>query len=213
MTAKSSPDSNLRPKLCKKACKSCGLDIYQDPVFDHIKKANVFWVGLSAVLFEEGDEKLPLSILTRTGTLVHSIETPFNNSLSFYKTNLVKRAPMAGDKVRYPLLHEMEKCYPNFEWELETLQPKTVFLLGKQVADFILKKMGVRNFSLDDNFNYHGIQINGITFIPVHHPSYILVYKRKALPEYIASLRSLIKSAATLKSKLAGKRIKRGIAA
>ena len=120
---------------------------------------------------------------------------------------------MAGDKVRYPLLHEMEKCYPNFEWELETLQPKTVFLLGKQVADFILKKMGVRNFSLDDNFNYHGIQINGITFIPVHHPSYILVYKRKALPEYIASLRSLIKSAATLKSKLAGKRIKRGIAA
>src|ERR1044071_1180094 len=109
----------LQPKLCKKACKACGLAVYQGPVFDVVKKSHIFWVGLSAVRFEQGEQKLPLSPLTPSGRLIHSIETPFRTQFSFYKTNLVKCAPLRGDKMRYPVALEMEKCFPNFEWELE----------------------------------------------------------------------------------------------
>src|SRR5256885_6087631 len=94
----------LKLKLCKKTCKSCGLDIYQGPAFDQFKKSHIFWVGLSAVQFENGEEKMPLSPLTASGGLVHSIETPLRTTFSFYKTNLVKCAPLDEDKIRYPLM-------------------------------------------------------------------------------------------------------------
>jgi len=79
----------------------------------------------------------------------------------------------------------MEKCFPNFEWELEKLRPMTVFLLGKQVATFIMKKFASDKPILSDTFHYAPLIVNNIRFIPIHHPSYILVYKRKMLDEYI----------------------------
>ena len=48
-----------------------------------------------------------------------------------------------------------------------------------------MKKFGVRNISLPDNFKYSSFNISGIHFIPIHHPSYILVYKRKQMNSYI----------------------------
>lgn len=194
------PNSTQHPRLCKKACKACGLDIYQKPVFDQLKGSQVFWVGLSAVLFAEGDEKLPLSPLTATGTLVQTIEAPFRKRIRFYKTNLVKCAPIKEDKIRYPSTFEMEKCYPNFIWELENLSPTTVFLLGKQVSDFILKKLGHPSIKMDDEFNYEGITYGSIQFIPIHHPSYILVYKRKQLDQYIAGVQKVINQTSLIKS-------------
>lgn len=178
-------------KLCKKACRSCGLDIYQGPALERAKEAHVFWVGLSAVAFEEGEEKLPLSPLTPSGSLIHAIEAPLRTRFSFYKTNLVKCAPLEEDKLRYPLSHEMEKCFPNFLWELELLRPKTVFLLGKQVSDFVFKKLSLPKVSLNDDFFYQSFETDGTSFVPVHHPSYILVYKRKRLQEYTTSLQAL----------------------
>lgn len=150
----------------------------------------VFWVGLSAVKFDAHEEKLPLSPSTASGALIHSIEAPFLDKLSFYKTNLVKCAPMQGNKLRYPLKHEMAKCFPNFQWELETLQPKTVFLLGNQVASFVLQQLNHRKSVFSDGFNYHSIDIEGIRFVPIHHPSYVLVYKRKLLAEYVEGVRA-----------------------
>jgi DNA polymerase len=145
-------------------------------------------VGLSAVVFSNDQEKLPLSPLTASGKLIQSIEQDYTDRLQFYKTNLVKCAPVKDDKIRYPLQHEMEKCYPNFEWELEHLKPKTVFLLGKQVATFIFKKLGVPEPKFSENLAYDAILIDGTTYVPIHHPSYILVYKRKNLESYIKSI-------------------------
>jgi uracil-DNA glycosylase len=79
----------------------------------------------------------------------------------------------------------MEKCFSNFEWELENLKPTTVFLLGKQVATFIMKRFANEKPMLDDAFHYTRFNFRNIRFIPIHHPSYILVYKRKILDEYI----------------------------
>lgn len=178
-------------KLCKKACKSCGLDIYQGPALEQAKKAHIFWVGLSAVAFEEGEERLPLSPLTPSGSLIHLIETPLRNQFSFYKTNLVKCAPLKENKLRYPLRHEMEKCFPNFEWELDHLHPRTAFLLGRQVADFVFKKFGLPKPTFSESFRYQSFKIGNTNFVPVHHPSYILIYKRKQVEVYTRKLRDI----------------------
>lgn len=196
MAVTSSQTLPIQIKLCEKACRSCGLSIYQEPVFDQFKRSNVFWVGLSAVQFQEGQEKLPLSPLTASGALIHSIEASLKKQFSFYKTNLVKCAPLQKDKIRYPVAHEMEKCFPNLLWELEHLQPTTVFLLGKQVGDFVLKKFGLSKPYFSDDFRYEVFQTGSTRFIPIHHPSYILVYKRKLITQYIDSLQNLIKCTA-----------------
>jgi uracil-DNA glycosylase len=43
-----------------------------------------------------------------------------------------------NDKIRYPLKHEMEKCYPNLVNEIAIVNPSAIFLLGKLVAPFPL---------------------------------------------------------------------------
>ena len=104
----------LRP-ASKKNCRACGLYLNQDPVFDQTNQPQVFWVGLSAVKFDEGDEMQPLSANTRTGALLELIELPLRDKVTFYKTNLVKCLPLKEGKIRYPLQKEMEKCCPNFD--------------------------------------------------------------------------------------------------
>lgn len=192
MTVKYSPDLNQKIKPCRKVCKTCGLYLNQLPVLDFLKNSHIFWVGLSAVQFDEGIEQLPLSPTTRTGALISTIEETLKTEISFYKTNLVKCVPLKDDgKIRYPIEHEMEKCFPNFQFELDALKPSVVFLLGKQVATFVMKKMGVKAITFPENFKYKPIEINNTFFVPIHHPSYMLVYKRKQLNSYIKSIQSI----------------------
>lgn len=196
MTVKSSLDLKQKIQPCKsKICKACGLYLHQLPAYDNVRTAQVFWVGLSAVQFEDGDEHVPLSPFTRSGALIASVQKPLSEEISFYKTNLVKCVPLNKelDKIRYPLEHEMEKCFPNFEYELDVLSPTVVFLLGKQVASFVMKKMGAKQIELPDNFKYQPIEVAGTFFVPVHHPSFILVYKRKQLDMYINNIQELCK--------------------
>ena len=195
MTVKYLQDSSPQLNPCEsKICRACGLYLNQFPVLDKTDHSHIFWVGLSAVQFQEGIEQLPLSPSTRSGLLIESIEEPLRKEMSFYKTNIVKCLPLKEGKIRYPLEHEMEKCFPNFELELNVLEPSIVFLLGKQVASFVMKKMGIGEFTLSEDFKYKSFEIGNTIFIPIHHPSYILVYKRKNMDCYIKSLQSLCKS-------------------
>lgn len=163
------------------------------PATDQRRNAEVFWVGLSAVAFTREEDRVPLSPTTRSGALVAEIERVFEKTILFYRTNLVKCLPLKQDKIRYPAAHEMEKCYPNLELETNELNPQVIFLLGKQVASFVLSKLGVSDFSLDENFKYKGFTIKGITYVPVHHPSFVLVYKRKQMTKYINQIRTIVK--------------------
>lgn len=187
---------NLARKLQpakKSACKSCGLYLNQPPLLDKAQKPQVFWVGLSAVKLNDGDIELPLASYTRTGELIERIEMPLRKETSFYKTNLVKCLPLMGKKIRYPVKKEMEKCFPNFEVELELLNPSIIFLLGKQVATFVLKQFTDKKVDFSPDFKYKKITVGSITFVPVHHPSYILVYKRKMINQYIKNIRKIVK--------------------
>jgi DNA polymerase len=64
-------------------------------------------------------------------------------------------------------------------------------LLGKQVSTFVIGKFSEKIVSLHDDFNYETFSFNGVTFVPIHHPSYILVYKRKNILDYIKGIQSL----------------------
>jgi DNA polymerase len=149
-------------------------------------------VGLSAVQFDETEEKLPLAPHTRTGNLIEEIEKPFKKTTCFYKTNIVKCVPLKGEKIRYPIASEMEKCYPNFEDELNYFKPEIVFLLGKQVASFVYKKLDLGTVTFSDTFAYSSKKVGKTLFVPVHHPSFILVYKRKFIREYINGIREIL---------------------
>ncbi len=140
--------------------------------------------------------KLPLSPDTRSGGLIYSIESEFRDRLSFYKTNLVKCLPLNSKtgKIRYPLKKEMQKCFQNFEVEIEVLKPSIIFLLGKQVSDFVLSRYMFKEYRLDNNFKYESYRLENVELIPVHHPSYILVYKRRFIKNYISGISEHLES-------------------
>ncbi len=167
-------------------CRACGLHLNQLPVIDETKMSNVFWVGLSSVLITNEEDQIPLSPSTKSGALIESIEKPYKQHLSFYKTNVVKCLPLSNlnNKIRYPLKNEMEKCYPNLEFEIKALRPSILFLLGKQVANFVLNKHSKKISSFDNEFDYKSFVLDGIHYVPIHHPSFMLVYKRSHIDRY-----------------------------
>lgn len=184
--------TQINPKKSSQ-CRSCGLYINQFPLSDTKKKADVFWVGLSAVQINEDEEyKIPLAPSTKSGKLIQDIELASKYDVSFFKTNLVKCLPLNEKKIRYPELMEMNKCYPNLEVEMDKYKPQVVFLLGRLVAEFTLKKYGLKLGGLGSNYSYSEYKVGNITFVPVHHPSYILVYKRKAIQQYIDGIQKVI---------------------
>lgn len=176
------------------ACNNCKLHRNQSPLLDSKSRGGVFWVGLSAVKVSNVESEIPLSPHTKSGKLIEEIETPFSD-LNFYKTNLVKCLPLKDGKIRYPTKSEMFDCVSNFSLELHTLKPQLVFLLGQQVASFIARwanQCEVVKFHND--FNYMSFYINNTLCVPVHHPSFVLIYRRKTVDEYVMQIRNFISS-------------------
>ncbi|MDD4297160.1 MAG: uracil-DNA glycosylase family protein [Ruminiclostridium sp.] len=173
-----------------RVCSKCNLCNNQEPLLDDMKLCQVFWVGLSAKKVSNENER-PLSPTTNSGKLIYNVEGQCSGVIT-YKTNLVKCVPLdERQKLRYPNRREIDICFPNLENEIKELLPKIVFLLGDKVATTISKQ-----FHLDflgwDEFNYSFTKHNGIYYVPIHHPSYIYVYKRKHMDVYIKSIASLI---------------------
>jgi len=174
-------------------CQNCNLYKNQRPLLDNLVEGdgegNIMWIGLSAVKVDCVTAQTPLSIYTSTGKLLVEIEKYSSNS-QFYKTNIVKCLPLNNGKIRYPSKNEMMACYSNFKIEIEMIKPNIVFMLGKQVATFILKMKGKNLFNLSQDFQYDKFEINGVSYIPIHHPSYILIFKRKQKEAYINAVSS-----------------------
>lgn len=121
-----------------------------------------------------------------------------NKHVSFYKTNLVKCLPLKENKkIRYPKIDEMKSCFENLQYEINSSKPRVVFLLGKIVSEFIIGiEKAIKPF-LDDKFNYKPYKVDNTYYIPIHHPSYILVYKRKYLEKYVTNITRLLANFAT----------------
>lgn len=171
-------------------CQKCGLCFNQKPLLDKEKECKIFWVGLSAKKVNS-DEEIPLSPKTNTGMLIQKVEELLNEVPS-YKTNLVKCVPLDEEqKLRYPNKEEINSCFYNLQKEIDELCPKIVFLLGEKVYSSVEKHFNIK-FDKWDEFNYSYKEYKGIYYVPIQHPSYIFIYKRKKVDVYVRSINELI---------------------
>lgn len=171
-------------------CQKCGLCINQKPLLDSEKDCQVFWVGLSAKQIVSNSE-IPLSPETNTGMLIQKIEEMCDNIVT-YKTNLVKCLPLTEhQKLRYPNKKEIDCCFENLINEIHTMSPRIVFLLGEKVYSSVGRHFNIQ-FEKWDEFDYHYKEHDGIYFVPIHHPSYIYIYKRKKIDQYMRGIEKII---------------------
>lgn len=168
-----------------KQCQKCRLCNNQPPLLDTKTECQIIWVGLSAKK-KKTDEEIPLSPETNSGKLIQQIEQAYNNSgLKTYKTNLVKCLPLNNqNKLRYPKQPEIDDCFGHLVSEIQELSPRIVFLLGEKVYSAVGKKLNL-SFEKWNNFDFLCKEKDGIYYVPIFHPSYIHVYKRKETKEYI----------------------------
>ena len=170
-------------------CNKCGLCQNQRPLLDKEDRCDVMWVGLSAKRVDDLNNSIPLSNDTNSGKIIELIEHELPD-LKFYKTNLVKCLPLdENSKLRYPTPKEMQTCINNLLIEIEILNPKIILVLGKLTFNFI-EKYFIKN----------NIDKSKLTFI--EHPSYIYVYKRKYIDDYIEKIVDICKKKITTKESL-----------
>lgn len=169
-------------------CTKCHLSAIQKPLIGYQSNADIMWVGISAKR-NLHTEEFPLDPRTLTGQIIATIEESFPQ-VSFYATNIVKCAPIdtITNTLRYPRQDELDACYENFTIEKNALHPSCIVLLGNIVSQTVQKATGLKMVELPKN-NYHYTATieskTGISYLPIHHPSYIGVYKKKDLLHYI----------------------------
>lgn len=172
-------------------CRKCNMCNNQLPLLDKADECDVMWVGLSAKEVINVLEDIPLSATTKSGVLISEIETEIK-ICKYYKTNVVKCLPLNEEgKLRYPTRKEMDLCISNLFREIEVMKPKIVFLLGKNVIKSFESNM---NMVFDDfnDYNYKMYNVGKISIVPIHHPSYISVYKSRSKGNYIEAVKNLI---------------------
>lgn len=176
-----------------KKCSRCSLCTNQAPIFDRLAVEGVFWVGLSAKMRKSADET-PLDSSTRSGSLIDSVSR-ICEERPMYRTNLVKCVPLDDvGKIRYPSVREMNACVCNLDAEIRELSPRIVFLLGKKVTDAVAHHYSTK-FPGWNGFTYSTRAVEGTLFASIHHPSYISVYKRRYIDDYVASLAAISEQA------------------
>ena len=159
-------------------CKKCKLCKNQRPLLDKNNSCDIMWVGLSAKKVEDVNKTIPLCNDTNSGKIIEEIENKLND-FRFYKTNLVKCLPLdKNNKLRYPTIEEMNSCIENLLLEIKYFKPKIIFALGKKTYNFIHKY-----------FTNNNIDTSNIYYI--EHPSYIYIYKRKYIDDYIEKIKNI----------------------
>ncbi len=149
-------------------------------------KPLVYFVGLSA---KPNCEHLALE--TRTGCIVEQIIQHLP-SVKIVKTNLVKTPPIdhAGN-LRYPNPTEMKSGWNELQDEMNRTSPNLLVTLGQQVSFFLRSQMGVQPAKqlLPSDFSYESyLSQSRYNILSVHHPSFIYVYRRKDIENYVENV-------------------------
>jgi len=147
------------------------------------RKPLVYFVGLSAKPMCEH-----LAPETRTGNIIEQIIHHLP-SVRAVKTNLVKTPPIDQDgKLRYPNLNEMKLGWDELQNEMNQTSPSLLVTLGQQVSFFLRLQLGVQpvkpQFPVDFSFESYLSQSKP-KLLSVHHPSFVFVYRRKYIDNYI----------------------------
>ena len=173
-----------------KGCERCELCKNQCPLLDKRRDCQIVWVGLSAKKTEKNDE-IPLSPETNSGMLIKRVEELCSN-VTTYKTNLVKCLPLDEQKkLRYPNNKEIDSCFVNLKNEIDELKPRIVFLLGEKVYSSVGKHLDIK-FEKWNAYDYCYKEYERTCFVPIQHPSYIYVYKRRQIDDYVYGIERMI---------------------
>ncbi len=171
-------------------CKRCPLSLYQKPILDLRRNAEVIWLGISSKIVTDKFNK-PLDPHTMSGRLIEKIEKQLP-SINFYSSNLVKCAPINDHgKLRYPSKDEIRSCSHNLNTELVELQPKIVVMLGEKVSRVVLKNIKI-NIERQNAFIQSVSKVGDIIYVAATHPSYINVYKRHLTDQYINVIKTTL---------------------
>ena len=150
------------------------------------RKPLVYFVGLSAKPMCEH-----LAPETRTGNIIEQIihDLP---SIEAVKTNLVKIPPIDQEgNLRYPNPNEMQSGWNELQDEMNQTFPNLLVTLGQQVSFFLRSQMGVQPAKpqLPSDFSYESyLSQSQSNILSVHHPSFIYVYRRKDIENYVENV-------------------------
>jgi len=114
-----------------------------------------------------------------------------------YITNLVKCNPKdANGRNRTPSPEEVQNCSLYLEQELHDIEPKIVILLGKVVAEYVLKEKIKKFISVHQKPRH----IEDRIYIPFIHPSYVIrgAYDRQQYIKEIAALKTYLVSSSLI---------------
>jgi hypothetical protein len=158
-----------------------------EPKFQQIdEKPLVYFVGLSA---KPNCEHLAPE--TRTGYIIEQIIIRLP-SVKTVKTNLVKTPPIdQAGKLRYPHLNEMTSGWDELQSEMDQTHPNLLVTLGQQVSFFLRYQMGVQPIKpqLPSDFSSESYLSQSTSCVlSVHHPSFVFVYRRKDIENYVENV-------------------------
>ncbi len=156
------------------------------------KKPLVYFVGLSAKPnFDH------LSPQTNTGNIIEQIirDLPYVTSV---KTNLVRTPPLdQKGNLRYPNFSEMEQGWKELQDEMDQMSPNLLVTLGQQVSFFLRSRMGVQPVKprLPADFSCETYLSQSEPYLlSVHHPSFVFIYRRKYIENYVNNVVQSISS-------------------
>ncbi|EKE30365.1 MAG: Uracil-DNA glycosylase-like protein [uncultured bacterium (gcode 4)] len=143
----------------------------------------VYFIWLSHKLSKSWEILEAFCESTDSGKIISSIIWKCDSWSLIFRANLVRWVPLDDNhKLRYPSESEKLAWLRILEKEILEFRPKCIYLFGKQVSDFILKNLEMRKIDESEYIFWD------TRFIFAQHPSYIAVYKRKHLPEYISRI-------------------------
>jgi len=155
-------------------------------------KPIIYFIGLSAK--PDCDH---LSSQTCTGNVVEQIIHGLPDVTSV-KTNLVRTIPVdQRGKLRYPDSAEMEQGWKDLQNEINQMSPHLLVTLGHQVSFFVRTQMGVQPAKpqLPADFSSKTYLSQSRPYLlSVHHPSFVFVYRRKYIANYVSSVIQSISS-------------------
>lgn len=128
------------------------------------------FVGISD---KEGME--PFDKKTDSGRIIHSISEQLN-CVSYF-LNYVSYPPKDSQgKLRYPNHQELLASFPSFQERVLEIQPDLIVVCG----NMIFQELKRHSFYQE-------------TILKIYHPSYVWIYRRSTLNEYIISVVEQIK--------------------
>jgi hypothetical protein len=155
-------------------------------------KPIIYFVGLSAK--PNCDH---LSTQTKTGNVIEQIIHGLPDVTSI-KTNLVKNPPLdQRGNLRYPNSFEMERGWEDLQNDMTYMSPNLIVTLGQQVSFFIRTQMGVQPAKplLPTDFSSKTYLSQSEPYLlSVHHPSFVFVYRRNYIENYVNSVIQSISS-------------------